>query len=41
MELDKLKSLHENKMKEAKNELKIKLDQLSTDLENKWSETLK
>ncbi|KAK3095651.1 hypothetical protein FSP39_017162 [Pinctada imbricata] len=41
VDLDKLRSLHENKMKEAKSELKNKLDQLSHDLENKWSETLK
>ncbi|KAL3864834.1 hypothetical protein ACJMK2_006484 [Sinanodonta woodiana] len=40
-ELDKLKMLHDTKMKEASAEQQRKLEQLSKDLELKWSETLR
>lgn len=40
-ELEKLRSLYESKMKEAKEELHTQLEKLSKDLETKWSDTLR
>ncbi|XP_038046349.1 protein FAM184A-like [Patiria miniata] len=40
-ELDRLKQTHESKMAEAKEELKTKLDRLSKDLDQRWTETLR
>ena len=40
-ELEKLRSLYDSKMKEAKLDLQTQLDKLSNDLDTKWSETLR
>ncbi|XP_072029595.1 protein FAM184A-like [Amphiura filiformis] len=40
-ELDKLKHLHESKMLEMREELKNQLNQLSQDLDGKWTDTLR
>ena len=40
-EYDKLKLLHDFKLKAAEQELKEKLDQLAVDLNNKWTITLR
>ncbi|XP_022080895.1 protein FAM184A-like [Acanthaster planci] len=40
-ELDRLKHTHESKMAEAKEEMKSKLNQLSKDLDERWTDTLR
>ncbi|XP_013402625.1 protein FAM184A-like [Lingula anatina] len=40
-ELEKLRAMHDTKMREAQLELKTKLDQLSKDLDAKWTDTLR
>ena len=40
-EHEKLKSLYETSVKDAEKELKDKLNQLSVDLDIKWTETLR
>ena len=40
-ELDKLQQLHEQKTRDAAEELKQKMNQLSIDLDIKWTETLR
>ncbi|XP_071506499.1 protein FAM184A-like [Diadema antillarum] len=40
-ELEKLKHTHATKMAESREELKTKLDQLSKDLDSRWTETLR
>ncbi|XP_067657871.1 protein FAM184A-like isoform X1 [Haliotis asinina] len=40
-ELDKLKLLHNSKLKEHQVEMKTRLEQLSTELDKKWTDTLR